>query len=81
MAEHASLIGGPNGQTSTMRPNDIAIEAHRIVLPNSIAQYNLLVGIRRPNGEWLEITSFPEQLGREARRYPARVVVDSVDAR
>jgi hypothetical protein len=81
VAEHTSLIVGPNGPTSTMRPNDIAIDAHRIVLPNSIAQYNLLVGIRRPNGEWLEITSFPEKLGPEARQYPARVVVDSVDAK
>jgi len=81
VAEQATPIGGADSQTSKMRPNDIAIDAHRIVLPNSIAEYNLLVGVRRPNGEWLEITSFPERLGQEARRYPSRVVVDSVDAR
>jgi hypothetical protein len=81
VAESVVPIGGPDGRTSTMRPNDIAIEAHRIVLPNAIAEYNLLVGVRRPNGEWLEITSFPERLAQEARRFPSRVVVDNVDAR
>jgi hypothetical protein len=81
VAEHAVLIGGADSRTSTMRPNDIAIEAHRIVLPNAIAEYNLLVGVRRPNGEWLEITASPERLDREALRYPSRVVVDNVDAR
>jgi hypothetical protein len=81
VAEQATPIGGPDGKTSTMRPDDVAIEAHRIVLPNRIAEYNLLVGVRRPNGEWLEITAFPERLDQTARRYPSRVVVDSVDAR
>ena len=37
VAEHSSLIVGATGPTSTMRPNDIAIDAHRIVLPNAIA--------------------------------------------
>jgi hypothetical protein len=81
VAESAVPIGGAGGPTSTMRTNDIAIEAHRIVLPGSIAQYNLRVGVRRPSGEWLEITSFPERLDPEARRYPSQVVVDSVDAK
>ncbi|MGE3911956.1 MAG: ArnT family glycosyltransferase [Chloroflexota bacterium] len=81
VGEQAVPIGGPDSQTSTMRPNDIAIEAHRIELPNAIAEYNLLVGVKRPNGEWLEITSFPEKLAKESRRYPSRVVVDNVDAR
>jgi hypothetical protein len=81
VAESAVPIGVGGGQTSALRPNDIAITAHRIVLPNAIAQYNLRVGIRRPNGEWLEITAFPERLDPEARRYPSHVVVDSVDAR
>lgn len=81
VAEHVSPVGGADGRTSTMRPNDIAIESHRIVLPNAIAEYNLLVGVRRPNGEWVEITSYPERLANEARRFPSRVVVDNVDAR
>jgi hypothetical protein len=81
VAEQAVPIGGAGSQTSTLRPNDIAIEAHRIVLPNAIAQYNLRVGIRRPNGEWLEITSYPERLDPDARRFPSLVVVDSVDAK
>src|SRR5215212_6567995 len=77
VAEHESPVGGADSRTSALRPNDIAIESHRIVLPNVITEYNLLVGIRRPNGEWLEITSFPERLGQESRRFPSRVVVDS----
>jgi hypothetical protein len=81
VAEQAMPIGGAGSQTSTLRPNDVAIDAHRIVLPNAIAEYNLLVGVKRPNGEWLEITSFPERLAQESRRFPSRVVVDSVDAR
>jgi hypothetical protein len=81
VAEQTTPIGGAEGQTSIMHPNDIAIDAHRILLPNAIAQYNLLVGVRRPNGEWLDITAFPEKLAQESRRYPSRVVVDSVDAR
>ncbi|MFN8636384.1 MAG: glycosyltransferase family 39 protein [Chloroflexota bacterium] len=81
VAEQAIPIGGPDGKTSAMRPNEIAIDAHRIVLPNAIAEYNLLVGVRRPNGEWLEITAFPERLAPESRRFPSRVVVDSVDAK
>ena len=81
IAEHVSPVGGPDSRTSTMRPNDIAIESHRIVLPNVIAEYNLLVGVRRPNGEWVEITSYPERFSVENRRYPSRVVVDNVDAR
>ena len=81
IAEQAQPIGNPGGLTSTMRPNDIAIGAHRILLPNSIAEYQLLVGVRRPTGEWLDITASPERLDREALRYPSRVVVDNVDAR
>jgi hypothetical protein len=81
VAEQTTPIGGTGGQTSTMRPNDIGIDAHRILLPNAIAQYNLLVGVRRPNGEWLEITAYPEKLAQESRRFPSRVVVDSVDAK
>jgi hypothetical protein len=81
VAEHAAPVGGVESQTSTMRANDIAIEAHRIVLPNAIAEYNLLVGVRRPSGEWLDITASPERLDPEALRFPSRVVVDSVDAR
>lgn len=81
IAESIVPVGGPDSKTSTMRPNDVAIESHRILLPNAIAEYNLLVGVQRPNGEWLEITSFPERLAPEARRYPSRVVVDNVDAR
>ena len=81
VAEHAVPIGGADSKTSTMRPNDIAIEAHRIVLPNAIAEYNVLVGVRRPSGEWLDITASPDRLDREALRFPSRVVVDSVDAR
>jgi hypothetical protein len=81
VAEQATPIGGVESRTSTMRPNDIAIESHRIVLPNAIAEYALLVGVRRPNGEWLEISSSPERLDREALRFPSRVVVDNVDAR
>jgi hypothetical protein len=81
VAESIVPVGGPDSKTSTMRPNDVAIESHRIVLPNAIAEYNLLVGVRRPSGDWLEITASPERLDREALRYPSRVVVDSVDAR
>jgi len=51
------------------------------VLPNAIAEYNLLVGVKRPTGEWLDITASPERLDREALRFSSRVVVDSVDAR
>jgi hypothetical protein len=81
VAEQTMPIDGASGPTSTMRPNDIGIDAHRILLPNAIAQYNLLVGVRRPNGEWLEITAYPEKLAQESRRFPSRVVVDSVDAK
>jgi Dolichyl-phosphate-mannose-protein mannosyltransferase len=81
VAEHAAPVGGTESQTSTMRANDIAIDAHRIVLPNAIAEYNLLVGVRRPSGEWLDITASPERLDPEALRFSSRVVVDSVDAR
>jgi hypothetical protein len=81
IAESAEPVGGPDGQTSTMQPNDIGIEAHRIELPMSVTQYNLLVGLRRPNGEWVTITSFPERLAPESRKPPGLVVVDSVDAK
>jgi hypothetical protein len=81
VAEHEAPVGGPDSRTSTMRPNDFAIDAHRIVLPNVITEYNLLIGVRRPSGEWLDITSYPERLDPEARRFPSRVVVSTVDAR
>src|SRR5262249_44208367 len=81
VAESAVPIGGAGGQTSSLRANDVAIEAHRIVLPSSIAQYNLRVGIPRANRQLLDIPSFPERLDPEARRYPSQVVVDSVDAK
>ena len=81
VAEQETPVGGADSRTSTMRPNDIAIESHRIVLPNAIAEYSVVTGIRRPNGEWLAITSTPERLDKEALRFPGRVVVDNVDAR
>ena len=81
VAEHAVPVGGPDNRTSTMRANDVAVEAHRIALPNAITEYSVVTGIRRPNGEWLEITASPERLDREALRFPSRVVVDNVDVR
>lgn len=81
VAENAAPIGGPDSRSTTMQTNDIAIEAHRIELPNTIAEYNVLVGLRRPNGEWLTITSYPERLATEARRPPGLVAVDNVDVK
>lgn len=81
VAESAVPVGGPGSRTSAMRPNDIAIEAHRIELPNAIAEYTLWVGLRRPSGEWVEITAYPERLAPEARKPPYHVIVDNVDAR
>jgi hypothetical protein len=81
VAEQATPVGGVETRTSIMRPNDVAIGAHRITLPNAIAEYSVVTGIRRPNGEWLAITSTPERLDKEALRFQGRVVVDNVDAR
>jgi hypothetical protein len=81
VAEQETPVGGAETRTSIMRPNDVAIGAHRIILPNAIAEYSVVTGIRRPNGEWLAITSTPERLDKEALRFPGRVVVDNVDAR
>jgi hypothetical protein len=81
VAEQETPVGGVETRTSIMRPNDVAIGAHRIILPNAIAEYSVVAGIRRPNGEWLAITSTPERLDKEALRFPGRVVVDNVDAR
>jgi hypothetical protein len=81
VAEQETPVGGVETRTSIMRPNDVAIGAHRIILPNAIAEYSVVTGIRRPNGEWLAITSTPERLDKEALRFPGRVVVDNVDAR
>jgi hypothetical protein len=81
VAESALPLVGSQGGTSTMQPNDVGIEEHRIDLPLSVAQYNLLVGLRRPNGEWLNVTSYPERLASDARVPPSFVVVDSVDAK
>ena len=81
VAESVGPVGGPDGRTSTMQPNDVAIEAHRIELPMTVTQYNLLVGLRRPNGEWVTITSFPERLAPESQKPPGLVVVDSVDVK
>jgi hypothetical protein len=81
VAESAEPLVGANGGTSTMQPNDVGIEEHRIELPGVVAQYNLLIGLRRPNGDWLNVTSYPERLASDARVPPSLVVVDSVDAK
>lgn len=81
VAESAVPIGTGGGGTSAMRPNEIGIEAHRLELPGSAGEYDLVVGLRRPNGEWMPVTRWPERLAEDARRPPGRVVVDSVDAR
>ena len=80
IAQHEAPVGGVGTEISSLRPNDIAIEAHRIELPDTPNQYNLVVGLRRPNGDWLPVTSWPERLGQEARRGSAQVVVESIDA-
>jgi hypothetical protein len=81
VAESALPVVGSAGGTSTMQANDVGIEEHRIDLPMDVAQYNLLVGLRRPNGEWLSITSYPERLAPESKKPPSLVVVDSVDVK
>ncbi len=80
VAEHESPIGGPGVPTSSLQVNEIAIEAHRIQLPDTLNQYVLVVGLRRPGGEWLPVTKWPERLAQDARRSPGQVVVDSIDA-
>ncbi len=80
IAEHVAPVTGADGPTSAMRPSEIGIESHRLELPDTPNEYSLIVGLRRPNGEWLPITSWPERLGRESRRAPGQVVVDTVDA-
>ena len=80
VGRHEAPVGGAGGRTSTMRPNEVGIESHRIELPDAPNEYSLVVGLRRPNGEWLPITSWPERLAQEARRAPGQVVVDTVDA-
>ena len=79
-AEHESPVGGAGGRTSAMPVNQVAIESHRIELPDTPNQYSLVVGLKRPNGERLPVTSWPERLAPESRRGPDQVVVDSVDA-
>jgi len=81
VAESVVPVGGTDTRTSTMQPNDVAIEAHRIELPMTVTQYNLLVGLRRPSGEWVTITSFPERLAPDSQKPPGLVVVDSVDVK
>ncbi|MBA2447250.1 MAG: hypothetical protein H0V51_04415 [Chloroflexi bacterium] len=80
VAQHEAPVGGVGSRTSTMRANEIAIEAHRIELPEMPNQYHLVVGLTRANGEWLPVTSWPERLAEEARRLPGQVVVETVDA-
>ena len=63
-----------------MRPNGVGIETHRMTLPDVPNQYDLAVGLRRPNGEWLPITSWPERLAAQSRRAPDQVIVESIDA-
>jgi hypothetical protein len=36
--------------------------------------------LKRPNGEPLPVTAWPERLAQDARRAPDRVVVDNIDA-
>jgi hypothetical protein len=79
IARHEEPVGGAESRTSAMRPNESGIEAHRIALPAGQREYEVLVGLKRPNGEWLPITSWPERLAQEARRPPGQVVVDSID--
>ena len=80
VAQHEAPVGGVGSRTSTMRANEIAIEAHRIELPETPNQYQVVVGLKRANGEWLPVTSWPERLAEEARRAPDQVVVDTVEA-
>jgi hypothetical protein len=81
VAQHEAPVGGVGSRTSNMRTNETAIEAHRIELPDTPNQYQVVVGLKRANGEWLPVTSWPERLAEEARRAPHQVVVDTVDAR
>jgi hypothetical protein len=79
--EHAVPVGvGAGSRTSTMRPNGVGIETHRMTLPDAPNRYDLAVGLRRPNGEWLPITSWPERLAPQFRRAPDQVIVESIDA-
>ncbi|MCC6179053.1 MAG: hypothetical protein IT305_27400 [Chloroflexi bacterium] len=80
IAEDAAPVGGDGSRTSAMRAGEIAIESHRIELPSSIDSYNVAIGVRRPNGEWVDVTSYPERLTDEARQPPNQVVVESIDA-
>ena len=80
IARHETPVGGADAGTSTMEANDVLIETHRILLPNEQNRYDLLVGLKRPNGEPLPVTAWPERLAQDARRAPDRVVVDNIDA-
>jgi hypothetical protein len=79
IAEQQTPIGGDEAQTSRLELHRSAIESHRISLPQVFTQYSLLVGVRRPSGDWLPVTAWPERLPEAARRAPGQVVVDIID--
>ena len=80
VAEHAVPVIGSDGGTSLMLPGEVAIESHRLPLPFTSSKYRVAVGLRRPDGTWLAISSWPPKLAADERLSDTMVVVDSVDA-
>ena len=80
VAEHAVPVVGSDGGTTRMFPGEVAIESHRVPVPMTPNQYRVAVGLRRPDGTWLPISSWPPKLAADERLSDTMVVVDSIDA-
>ena len=63
-----------------MNADERGLVSHRLILREVAGWYELVVRLRRADGEWPAITGLPERLTPEARRPPGQVIVDSIDA-
>jgi hypothetical protein len=79
VGESSVPVGASGQRTSALRAREVAIEEHRIELPDRAENYDLALGVRRADGTWLAVSAWPERLSAEARRGPNHVVVESID--
>jgi len=74
---------GPIGSTEgrgMRRGGEVGGVSHWLDVPERPGQYDVVVGLRRPDGARLAVTTWPPSLVEPARRPPGHVLVETVEA-
>lgn len=80
VGESRMQIGGPDESTTSVQPGHSVTEVHSVPIPLNVAgEVSIAVSVQpSEQGPTLPVTAWPEKLDQEFKRYPDRVIVETI---